>query len=123
MNDNKQLPSGWGEDDDEDLGFDIQDDETDDTPWGNFAKSKQDENKNEVSDTTEIENQKHSSDNLSSISAVTDTITESLKPQSFRNQASTSVHISPTQIMIRIVIIQIFTPILQYASLKQSEYM
>lgn len=96
MNDNKKLPFGWGEDEDEDLEFDIQDDEAYDTPWGNSAKAKQEENKNTPPETTETENQKESSDNLSAVSVATDTINEPLKPQSFHNQSSTPVHI-PTK--------------------------
>lgn len=96
MNDNKKLPSGWGEDDDENLEFDIQDEEANDTPWGNSIKAKQEENKDTPPKTKETENQKESSDNLSAVSVATDTITEPLKPQSFHNQSSTPVHI-PTK--------------------------
>lgn len=40
MDDNKKLPSGWGEDDDEDFGFSTFDDEDDeDSPWGTASNS------------------------------------------------------------------------------------
>ena len=96
MNDNKKLPSGWGEDDDEDFGFDSVDDNNGDTPWGNSTKAKPSKNTNEVFDTDKAESSKQALDSASKNIESSDIPAESLKPKAVNNPAPVPVYSNNT---------------------------
>ncbi len=96
MDDNKKLPSGWGDDDDEDFGFDSVDDDNGDTPWGNSTKAKPSKNTNEVSDTDKAESNNETFDNTSEIIESSDIPAETVKTQAVNKPASVPVYSNNT---------------------------